>query len=570
MNVDRRVIDISLLYGDGIGRPPASDVLGRRFDTTPDIESRLLVGVVENVVSRLQNVYGVEINLIDLDLSAEKRLMSGSAAGDLSNFYSGLVAQVAQLGGLALKLPTTTCTDPELRAVASGLDIDVSEKDDKWFADQKASPNAVLRDSLSLAFMTRAFPSTPGLENVPTEIAPLHVMSLDGVDGFFEGDINNGINNEVFRTLDLDVERIAQFAEKIVTKMGESGAEKVVLATKHTISKLDAYFTAALKVALLAKGMNEKQIESVLFDSFLPSILANKHKGSVVVCMPDQAEMLKGLAEISGTPLEAVETEDPLPGRMVFRLAQGSGYGETVDAVEDRVYETYTLNEQDVKIAFSQAKKLANEHGTKPCVVLIGGQNNPADDMLMLNYINSSFNPKSYTTVTMSDLMRDLALDPRDPRYSVMLTPNQIGDYLTDFLPALHCGALKNGSALGMGASTSYAYDEGGGLKTVLADPSTGTAPMLVDPNNADASKGILPVGVLLALANLLAASPSIISSQEVDPIFAEIGNELRGGVLETILDLKSRGITDYSNFVDVLFDDFMPRPRREALAGRF
>lgn len=512
----------SLLEGDGIGA---------RFPENKQIDSMTLPAVVEEVVARINGLYGVEVQVADtVDLSLDARVASAETPDDLDAYYAGVVARVMASGGLSLKMPTTTGTKGQVEEAALKMDVSDRLADSAWIQAQTSSPNDKLRNGLDYSYMDRGVNGVHGLERVPSHLPPLNVFSLGDAEYFF----STGADGQIYRTF--DSAKIDEFAAEIEAY----GAKRVVIATKHTISPLDKTVVAALKARL-------PQAEIVLFDSFLPGILAGKHEDALVVAMPDQAGMLAGLREISGEPLPtAIDANVPLPDRMTVRLAKGSGYGETLERADTAVLrETHTINQRDVTFAVQKARQLAAEKGQKPFVVLIGGDNNPAD-ALYLQYVNQAMDESAYETISMSDLMKDLARNPHDPRFSVLLTPNHIGDYITDFLPGLHYGQLGN-AALGLGENASFAFDDNGVLTALGTDPSTGTAPDLLDPLHPEKARGILPAGALLSLATLLMEAP------DHGSIYPAIGLQMREAILDVALDLHKGGVRDYASFVDRL-----------------
>lgn len=76
-------------------------------------------------------------------------------------------------------------------------------------------------------------------------------------------------------------------------------------------------------------------------------------------------------------------------------------------------------------------------------------------------------------------------------RYGVIVTPNEYGDFLSDML----CGLI---GSIGLGDSSSYAFDEDGDVTLAMFDPAGGTAPDI-------AGQGICnPAAALLAFGSLV------------------------------------------------------------------
>jgi len=76
-------------------------------------------------------------------------------------------------------------------------------------------------------------------------------------------------------------------------------------------------------------------------------------------------------------------------------------------------------------------------------------------------------------------------------RYSVIVTPNEYGDFLSDSA----CGLI---GSIGLGDSASYSFDEAGRVRIAMFDPAGGTAPDIAGKDLCN------PTAALLALANLL------------------------------------------------------------------
>lgn len=79
----------------------------------------------------------------------------------------------------------------------------------------------------------------------------------------------------------------------------------------------------------------------------------------------------------------------------------------------------------------------------------------------------------------------------RPERYAVIVTPNEYGDFLSDAA----CGLI---GSVGLGDSSSFAFDEQGRVTTAMFDPAGGTAPDIAGKDLAN------PTAALLSLANLL------------------------------------------------------------------
>ncbi|MBL8804690.1 MAG: isocitrate dehydrogenase [Planctomycetes bacterium] len=79
----------------------------------------------------------------------------------------------------------------------------------------------------------------------------------------------------------------------------------------------------------------------------------------------------------------------------------------------------------------------------------------------------------------------------RPERYSVIVTPNEYGDFLSDML----CGLI---GSVGLGDSASYAFQDNGVIAQAMFDPAGGTAPDIAGKNLCN------PTAALLALSSML------------------------------------------------------------------
>ena len=106
-------------------------------------------------------------------------------------------------------------------------------------------------------------------------------------------------------------------------------------------------------------------------------------------------------------------------------------------------------------------------------------------------------------------LLAGLVMNP--DRYSVIVCPNEYGDFLSD----MACGLI---GSVGLGDSSSYAFDDDGKITLAMFDPAGGTAPDIAGKDLAN------PTAALLSLANLLRHLGEV-----------EVGGRLRAAILTTI-----------------------------------
>lgn len=76
-------------------------------------------------------------------------------------------------------------------------------------------------------------------------------------------------------------------------------------------------------------------------------------------------------------------------------------------------------------------------------------------------------------------------------RYGVIVTPNEYGDFLSDML----CGLI---GSIGLGDSSSFAFDDDGDVTLAMFDPAGGTAPDIAGQNICNPAAALLAFGSLV------------------------------------------------------------------------
>ena len=76
-------------------------------------------------------------------------------------------------------------------------------------------------------------------------------------------------------------------------------------------------------------------------------------------------------------------------------------------------------------------------------------------------------------------------------RYGVIVTPNEYGDFLSDML----CGLI---GSIGLGDSSSFAFDDDGDVTLAMFDPAGGTAPDIAGQGIANPAAALLAFGSLV------------------------------------------------------------------------
>jgi isocitrate dehydrogenase (NAD+) len=111
-------------------------------------------------------------------------------------------------------------------------------------------------------------------------------------------------------------------------------------------------------------------------------------------------------------------------------------------------------------------------------------------------------------------LLAGIVMKPE--RYAVIVTPNEYGDFLSDAA----CGLI---GSVGLGDSSSFAFDASGRITVAMFDPGGGTAPDIAGKNLCN------PTAALLSLANLLHHQGEV-----------ELGRLVKSAVLDAIRSGRS------------------------------
>ena len=103
--------------------------------------------------------------------------------------------------------------------------------------------------------------------------------------------------------------------------------------------------------------------------------------------------------------------------------------------------------------------------------------------------VSEDYPATDYRRELFDALLAGLVMHPE--RYGVIVCPNEYGDFLSD----MACGLI---GSIGLGDSSSYAFDDLGNVTVAMFDPSGGTAPDLAGQGSCN------PTAALLAFASLL------------------------------------------------------------------
>ena len=176
----------------------------------------------------------------------------------------------------------------------------------------------------------------------------------------------------------------------------------------------------------------------------------------------------------------------------VVRMATGGTYEDrgrrigAESAVSLRVIER-TTSRHAARFAF----QLAMIRGTHVCSTSKYTIQRAADGLFeeSVEHVARKYPGIEYRRELFDALLAGVILNPE--RYAVIVCPNEYGDFLSDMC----CGLI---GSIGLGDSSSYAFDEDGDVTLAMFDPAGGTAPDI-------AGKGVCnPAAALLAMASML------------------------------------------------------------------
>ncbi|HED64996.1 MAG TPA: isocitrate dehydrogenase [Planctomycetes bacterium] len=176
----------------------------------------------------------------------------------------------------------------------------------------------------------------------------------------------------------------------------------------------------------------------------------------------------------------------------VIRVATGGTYSDrgrrigTESAVSLRVIER-----QPSRFAARYAFRLASAEGKSVVSTSKWTIQREADGLFEqeCDDIASNYPGTPYRRELFDALLAGVIMNP--DRYSVIVCPNEYGDFLSD----MACGLV---GSIGLGDSASFAFEKGGHVRMAMFDPAGGTAPDI-------AGQGICnPTAALLAFGSLL------------------------------------------------------------------
>ena len=477
----------------------------------------------------------LDINFVisneNIDLGSVRRLKNPTQAAN-DNMYQGLDKTVKNRGWILKKNPTTTIKREKLEELMDHFpsfftfldELEISREE--YIELQCKSPNAFIRKLLWFNVLVRPF--THADYQKPNLTKNLHLFTSKINKDLFELKDNKIVKRLDYKSLDV-------LAYNIINKAKRLWKKTVFIATKNTISKFDAEFVDYLKEKLEAAKL---EVEDPLFDSFLPTLINGKYSGEIVVCPPDQAEMLDFLKEVDRDKIPENVDNNKIKDVKVFRVSTGSGYGEQMKKNSDGTFEeTYTLNDKDVEVSAKRAWQEARNRWEKLVVVAASSKENVIDTKFQ-EMVSRVVPEEDFVVKSISDVMRDKIMHPTN-NDTVFLTANNTWDYLTDFFPQFFYGKLWKAS-LWVGYEIAIAEDDEGNIVSTMVAPSTGTAP------DIDHIDQVNPAGALLW----------VVESVIMDPKAPEAVKNAMRGVHESIFEvLKGVSNGNYHLFNDRIIE---------------
>lgn len=129
-----------------------------------------------------------------------------------------------------------------------------------------------------------------------------------------------------------------------------------------------------------------------------------------------------------------------------------------------------------------------------------------------------------YRRELFDSLLAGIIMNPE--RYSVIVCPNEYGDFLSD----MACGLV---GSIGVGDSASYAFDEDGHVTLAMFDPAGGTAPDIAGKDLCNPTAALLALCTLLRHVGELAACDALRAAIK-DTLAANERTRDLGGKLST------------------------------------
>ncbi len=209
----------------------------------------------------------------------------------------------------------------------------------------------------------------------------------------------------------------------------------------------------------------------------------------------------------------------------VVRVATGGTYDDAGQRIgPDTAVSLRVISRGPCKHAARFAFRLAMLRGTGVCSTSKWTIQRETDGLFeeVVDRVSKDYPTVPYRRELFDALLAGIVMHPE--RYGVIVCPNEYGDFLSDSA----CGLI---GSVGLGDSSSFAFDDEGQITTAMFDPAGGTAPDIAGQDLCN------PTAALLALRNLLvhigepqageALRGAVIAAIEAGECTADIGGEL-------------------------------------------
>ncbi|MCB9913871.1 MAG: isocitrate dehydrogenase [Planctomycetes bacterium] len=176
----------------------------------------------------------------------------------------------------------------------------------------------------------------------------------------------------------------------------------------------------------------------------------------------------------------------------VVRVATGGTYDDAGQRVgRDTAVSLRVISRGPCKHAARFAFRLAMLRGAGVCSTSKWTIQRETDGFFeeIVGRVAQDYPAVAYRRELFDALLAGMIMHPE--RYRVIVCPNEYGDFLSDAA----CGLI---GSVGLGDSSSFAFDDEGQITTAMFDPAGGTAPDIAGQDKCN------PTAALLAMSNLL------------------------------------------------------------------
>jgi isocitrate/isopropylmalate dehydrogenase len=176
----------------------------------------------------------------------------------------------------------------------------------------------------------------------------------------------------------------------------------------------------------------------------------------------------------------------------VVRIATGGTYSDRGMRIgEESAVSVRVIERGPSRLAARYAFELARKRGTHVVSTSKYTIQREADGLFeaQVEEIAGRYPEIKYRRELFDALLAGIILHPHD--YSVIVCPNEYGDFLSD----MACGLI---GSIGLGDSASFAFDRDGACTLAMFDPAGGSAPDIAGQGVCNPSAALLSFGSLL------------------------------------------------------------------------